>query len=262
MKFIISVDCEGPACVVGNAGKALSASRDYNFACREATLEANAAARALFDSGAREVWIWDSHGQGLNLCIDQLDKRCKLILGKGFTCRFPGLDNSFSGVVMIGYHAMEGTKNAILAHTYSSESYKNIRVNGQTVGEIALDGAVAGEFDVPVIFVSSDDKGCREALTFMPWLETVVTKQGMGRNCALSKHPHMVQEEIYSGVLKAVNCIHQTKPLKFKSPVQLEIDFKAVSQAVKALVYRRRGWRLVGPRTITKKIESMREWIC
>ena len=262
MKFIISVDCEGPACVVGNAGKALSASRDYAFACREATLEANAAARALFDSGADEVWIWDSHGQGLNLCIDQLDKRCRLILGKGFTRRFPGLDNSFSGVVMIGYHAMEGTENAILAHTYSSEAYKNIRANGLTVGEMALDGAVAGEFDVPVIFVSSDDKGCREASTFMPWAETVITKQGMGRNCALSKHPHMVQEEIYSGICRAINSIDQMKPLKFQPPVQLEIDFKAVIQTVKALVYRRRGWQLAGPRTISKKLDSMVEWIC
>ncbi|NDY73808.1 peptidase M55 [Desulfobacter hydrogenophilus] len=262
MKFIIAVDCEGPACVVGSPGKALSVSRDYTFACREATLEVNAAARGLFDSGAEEVWVWDSHGQGLNLCIDQLDKRCRLILGKGFTRRFPGLDNRFSGVVMIGYHAMEGTKNAILAHTYSSDAYKNIRANGQTVGEIALDSAVAGEFDVPLIFISSDDKGCREASVFMPWIETVITKQGMGRNCALSKHPHMVQEEIYSGICRAVKDIEQMKPLKFQPPVRLEIDFKAILQTVKALVYRRRGWRPTGPKTIAKELGSMLEWNC
>nr|WP_319491246.1 M55 family metallopeptidase [uncultured Desulfobacter sp.] len=262
MKFIIAVDCEGPACVVGTPGKALSVSRDYAFACKEATLEVNAAARGLFDCGAQEVWVWDSHGQGLNLSIDQLDKRCKLILGKGFTRRFPGLDKRFSGVVMIGYHAMEGTQNAILAHTYSSESYKSIRANGRTVGEIALDGAVAGEFGVPVILVSSDDKGCREALTFMPWIETVITKQGMGRNCALSKHPHMVQEEIYSGICRAVTDIAQMKPLKFQSPIRLEIDFKAVFQTVKALIYRRRGWRPGGLKTIVKELGSMVEWNC
>jgi hypothetical protein len=31
----------------------------------------------------------------------------------------------------------------VLAHTYSSDAYHAIRVNGQEVGEIALDAAVA-----------------------------------------------------------------------------------------------------------------------
>ena len=55
MKFYIAVDCEGPACVVGEPGKGLGSGENYRFACLQATREANAAARALFDAGAQEV---------------------------------------------------------------------------------------------------------------------------------------------------------------------------------------------------------------
>jgi len=262
MKFVIAVDCEGPACVVGNPGKALSDSSDFMFARKQATLETNAAASALFDAGADQVMVWDSHGQGINLLIDKLDPRCRVLLGKGFNRRFPCLDKTYSGVVMIGYHAMEGTKNGVLAHTYSSDAYKNIRVNGQTVGEMALDASVAGEMGVPLIFVASDDHGCHEALTTMSWIETVETKKGMGKNCALSKHPQMAQDEIHAGVQRAVKKIGSMKPFRFDPPIRVEIQFKTMLQSLKAILHRRRGWKPVGPRTIEKKLNSMLEWNC
>ncbi len=262
MKFIIAVDCEGPACVVGNYGKALSTSCDYPFAQKQATLETNAAARALFDSGADHVLVWDSHGQGINLLFDQLDPRCPVILGRGFKTRFPGLDESFTGILMIGYHAMEGTKNAVLAHTYSSEAYQRIRVNGCTVGEIALDASVAGEMGIPLIFIASDKHGCDEALKVMPWIKSVATKKGFGRNCALSKNPETVQDEIYKAVRSAVNDIDRMKPFIFNSPIRVEIKFKTILQTLKSILRNRRGWKLRGPKTIEKKLKSMQDWNC
>ncbi|MFA5904969.1 MAG: M55 family metallopeptidase [Desulfobacula sp.] len=262
MKFMIAVDCEGTACVVGNHGKALSDSRDFRFAGEQATREANAAARALFEAGAKEVLVWDSHGQGINLLFDKLDSRCRVALGRGFDHRFPGLDNNFTGVLMIGYHAMEGTPDAVLAHTYSSESYQQIRVNGDAMGEIGLDAAVAGSLGVPLIFIASDQQGCREAGKIMPWIEYTETKKGYGRNCAVSKHPDTVQDEIYKGVLRAVKAISKMKPFVVETPIRIEITFKTIRQAVKALAYRRRGWKLKGLKTIEKKLDSMLDWNC
>ncbi len=138
MKFMIAVDCDGPACVVGEPGKALSDSRDMVFAREQATRETDAAARALFDSGAEQVVVWDNHGFGSNLIFDRLDRRCEMLLGTGFGQRFPMLDETYDGVLMIGYHAMEGTPKAVLAHTYSPSAYKTIRANGRKVGEIAF----------------------------------------------------------------------------------------------------------------------------
>jgi len=261
LKFMIAVDCDGPACVVGEPGRALSNSRDMVFAREQATRETDAAARALFDSGAEKVVVWDNHGFGANLVFNQLDRRCEVLLGTGFGRRFPQLDETYSGVLMIGYHAMEGTPNAVLAHTYSPDAYKAIRVNDQVVGEMALDASVAGELGVPLIFVVSDDKGCDEARRFMPWVETVVSKIGYGRNCAYSKHPAVVEEEIYQSVRKAVGKLGEMKPFKFESPVQIEIQFKKCIQLIKARI-RRQGWDIVGMRTLKGELPGMLQWKC
>ena len=57
MKFVIAVDCEGLACVVGAPGSTLNETRNFAFACAEAVREVNAATRALFDAGAERVIV-------------------------------------------------------------------------------------------------------------------------------------------------------------------------------------------------------------
>ena len=261
MKFMIAVDCDGPACVVGDPGRALSNSRDMPFAREQATRETDAAARALFDAGAEHVVVWDNHGFGSNLVFNQLNKRCDIALGTGFDGRFPRLDGTFTGVLMIGYHAMEGTSRAVLAHTYSPDAYREIRVNGTAVGEIALDASVAGDQGVPLIFLASDDHGCNEGKRFMPWIETVETKQGLGRNCAFSKHPAVVEHEIYEGVGKALARMGDMKPFVFQKPINIEIRFKKVLQALKARI-RRKGWRFSKYKTLGTTLSNMTEWKC
>ena len=116
MKFYIAVDCEGPACVVGEPGKGLGSGENYRFACPQAKRKANAAARAMFDAGAQEVVVWDAHGTGVNLQYDLLDPRCRILLGSGHRGRFAGMDKSYTAVLFIGYHARENTSRAVLAH--------------------------------------------------------------------------------------------------------------------------------------------------
>ena len=261
MRFIIGVDCDGQACVVGEPGLAMNDSTDYAFARRQATREADAAARALFDCGAEQVIVWDNHGGGANLEFDQLDPRCEIALGAGFGRRWPGLTEAFDAVVMIGYHAMEGTPRGVLAHTYSPPAYRWIKVNGQEVGEVALDAAVAGAFGVPLIFVASDEAGCEEARRTMPWIETVATKRGRGRHCAFSKHPQRAADEIGAGVRRAVERLGEMQPLRFDPPVELQIRYKRVHQAMKARILRT-GWRFAGAMTLRRTFEDLREWRC
>ena len=76
-----------------------------------------------------------------------------IALGVGFPHRFPGMDESFDGVLFIGYHAMDNTVDAVICHTFSSATYQYMKVNGVEVGEMEIDGAMAGELGVPLIFV-------------------------------------------------------------------------------------------------------------
>ena len=256
MKFVIAVDCEGVACAVGSPGGSLNSSRDLEFAKLQATREADAAARGLFEAGAEQVIVWDNHNGSLNLHYDLLDERCDIALGVGFEHRFPGIDDSFSGVAFIGYHAMDNTIDGVMCHTFSSTSYQWKKVNGQEVGEMAIDGAVAGERGVPVVFCASDDKGTAEASCFFDGIETVATKQGMGWNAAVSKHPKRAVSEIYETIQKVVPKLDGCKPFTFESPLTLEIRYKRLEAAQSASRGFKRGER-IDPYTVRHQLESI-----
>ena len=137
MKFVVAVDCEGPAGVVGAPGGSLNdAPAQYEFARRQATAEASAAARGLFNAGATQVVVWDTHGGGVNLVYEELDERCDIYHGLRGP-RLAMLDSSYAGLLFIGYHARDNTIAAPLAHTFSSATYQWMKINGREIGEIA-----------------------------------------------------------------------------------------------------------------------------
>lgn len=259
MKFVVAVDCEGVACAVGSPGGTLSASANLELARLQATREADAAARGLFAAGATQVIVWDNHGGSLNLHYDQLDERCDIALGSGFAHRFPGLDETFAGVLFIGYHAMDNTEDAVMAHTFSSATYQYMKINGQEVGEIEVDAAMAGERGVPLIFLASDDRAVAEAHAFFPGLETVTTKQGLGWNAAISKHPKRVVEEIYQGVQRAVARRTQFIPFRFSEPLTFEIRYKRMDAAQAASRGFKAGQRL-DPFTVRWELEKLSDY--
>lgn len=230
-KYCISVDLEGLACVVGGYGQGLSdSSKNYTFAAYQGTREANSAAKALFDCGAEEVLIWDCHGTGVNLDYNAFDPRCKFIIGAGSRKRFPGMDESFDGVLFVGYHAYD-TPNATLSHVYSSSTYTSHKINGKEIGELQLDAAIAGKRGVKTLFVSSDDICVAQALESFPWIKTVVTKQSLAWNSCISKHPMSVCSEIYEAVCDAVNEKDEMQTYCIPTPFELTVSYKRIEYA-------------------------------
>ena len=224
-KYYIAVDCEGVACAVGSSGVGLGDGENYRFACRQATREADAAARALFDAGADEVIVWDAHGTGINLDYDLLDPRCRILLGAGHKGRLVGLDKTWTAVLFIGYHAMGGTQDAVLAHTFSSKTIQHYKLNGEPAGELAIDAAYAGALGVPVLFCASDNKCVAEAKrTFGP-IATVETQRSLSWSSALSRHPAAVCQDIYSTVLQAAKEGPKAAPYTLPSPLSVEIRY-------------------------------------
>lgn len=258
MKFIIGVDCEGPACVVGAPGGTLTDSKNFAFARLQATREADAAARGLFAAGATQVIVWDNHGGSLNLDYDLLDERADIALGVGFPHRWPGMDDTFAGVLFIGYHAMDNTADAAIAHTFSSTAYQWMKINGQEVGEMAIDAAVAGLRGVPPIFCAGDDKCVAEARGFFPGIETVTTKTALGWNAAVSKHPRRACAEIFDGVQRAMARLADFTPFAFTAPLSYDIRYKRIENAEAAARGFKAGQRL-DPYTVRWELESITE---
>lgn len=229
-KFYIAVDLEGVACTVGIPGQGLGNDKNYAMACEYAAGEANAAATALLDLGASEVWIWDAHGSGVNLNYRQFNKKCKFVLGSGSRTRFPMIDNTFGGIILIGYHAYD-EPDATLAHVYSSTTFQYMKIDSRNVGEADIDAAFAAKAGVPLLVATGDDVFVRQIKESFPSCRTVETKKALGWNCCVSKHPTVVEAEIYEETVKACTNIDKIEPVALKEPFRLEIRYKRIEQA-------------------------------
>ena len=127
----------------------------------------NACVAACFKAGATSVVVRDGHGKGLNVDPKLIDKRAELIQGPTPNERFRNVDGS-AAMILLGYHAMSLTPNAILAHSYDSKNTQALYLNGREIGEIGMDALIAAEHNVPVVMVSGADDACREAKEWIP----------------------------------------------------------------------------------------------
>lgn len=255
MKVYIAADFEGGACIVGRPGMTLTESDQYEFGKRIITGEINAAVEAAFASGAKEIIVEDAHSSGLNLPYEELHPGVKIVLGNPRPRRFPGLDESFSAVLLIAYHPMAGVERGVLSHSYSSVSIQRMWLNGEEIGEIGFDAAVAGALDVPVVLVSSCKAGCEEARRTLGDVEVAAVKEGLSRNAAISLHPEKARELIASKVKAALERLGDFKPYIVRPPYELKREYKLESTADSAA--RDSRVERVGPRTIIRRADNL-----
>lgn len=227
LKVYISADMEGIGGVSSWQIQAGSQGREYEKFRRLMTQEVNAAIAGAFDAGASEVLVSDSHGDGQNIDVELLDKRARLVRAwPRPLLMMQGIDNTFDAAVFIGYHASEGRPAAILAHTMSSRRIFEIKLNGVVVPEAGFNAAIAGEFGVPVVFLSGDQTIGEEARRLLGPLETVAVKQATGFFSATMMHPEEAQRLIRAGVKRGVERRGELKPHKATHPVKLELTYK------------------------------------
>lgn len=233
-RYLIAIDMEGIHGVVGEPYKTATEAFDYGAALTGGALEANAVANALFDSGAEHVSVWANHGSPNNLDYAALDPRVEVIPRN--TERIPHRyyfipeGERYDGIILLGYHAREGTFGGVLAHTYSSVDIQYYMLNGKEIGEIEFDSYVAGVlYGTPTILVASDDACCAQAKETLTEVETVVTKYGKGRNKAEFIDEKAVLDELYRKTLVAVE--RRIAPLTLSFPCDFEIRFTRMERA-------------------------------
>jgi D-amino peptidase len=187
-KVYVSADMEGVGGVATWKVQGQSRGREYEKFRQLMTREVNAAILGAFDAGASEVLVSDSHGDGQNLDIEVLDKRVQVIrAGPRPLGMMEGIDDTFGAVVFVGYHAGEGEGVATLAHTMNG--LVDIKLNGTPVSEGGFNAAIAGEFGVPVVFVSGDQTIGDLTQKLLGPVEVAVVKQAIGFFAARMIHP-------------------------------------------------------------------------
>jgi len=184
-----------------------------------------AVVRGLRDAGATEIVVLDGHGSQA-VVPHLMEPGAKYVTGLPRPGVLWGLDRSFAGIVMLGYHAMMGTPDGVLNHTQSSKSENRYWYNGVESGEIVQMAAIAGHFGVPPILVTGDEATCRESQKFFGTsCVTVAVKRGIAREAALLYPFAETRKALYEGGKRAVAAIPKCKPYRLELPIKAKKQY-------------------------------------
>jgi D-amino peptidase len=226
LKVYISVDMEGIAGVV--SGDQLGPGTfEYERFRQIMTAEALAAVAGAKEAGATEILVSDSHGNGENLLVEQFPRDVQII--RSWPRRFSmmaGIDSTFDAAVFIGYHASTNSTTGVRAHTFSSARLTRVALNGREVSEGVWNSAIAGHFDVPVVFISGDESAIQENRRSLGDVAAAEVKLSLGFHSAKTLTPEAARQMIQTGVRDAVKNRSRYRPYRVPSPVTLDVSFK------------------------------------
>jgi len=241
VKIYIIIDMEGITGVVSPDKQAKPGSPGYQEAREFLMSDLNAAVQGALEGGASEILIYDMHYYGLNVILDRLHPRAKIIMGNPHVVPAEqGLDETFKGMMMIGFHAMAETKGALLPHTYSYDM-KALRLNGVLLGEIGMEASIAGTYGIPLVMLSGDSKGIEEGRKIVDDFEEATVKYAIddeGAVCLpLSISKQIIKEKALSAV-KRINDFKPYSPPNLNDPEYaylIELEFYEANFVDKAL---------------------------
>jgi len=200
-----------------------------------------AVVRGLRDAGATEIVVLDGHGSQA-VVPHLMEPGAKYVTGLPRPGVLWGLDRSFAGIVMLGYHAMMGTPDGVLNHTQSSKSENRYWYNGVESGELVQMAAIAGHFDVPPILVTGDEATCRESRKFFgESCVTVATKRGIARESALLYPFAETRKALYEGGKRAIAAIPKCKPYRLELPIKAKKQYLLLDGSVKSKLVTKEG---------------------
>lgn len=211
LKILIAADMEGISGITHwdqvTPGHAEYLSRGRQLM----TGDVNAAIAGLAEGGATEFVVSDGHWNASNILIESLDARARLNFGSPSPrAMMQGIDQKPTALVMVGYHAMAGTAFANLDHTWSDSRIHHVYLNDRRIGEIGLNGALAGYYGVPVIAITGDQSACAEARDFFgETLEVGVVKTATGQFAAECLPLVESRQRIHDAMLHAMQKLKQ-----------------------------------------------------
>lgn len=227
MKIFICTDLEGIGGIT-----CFDQTRDktnllYQEARHLLTQEVNACVQGCLDGGATDIIVRDGHGGGFNFFVEDLHPAARYITGPGRPRPDNGMDSTIDGLILLGYHAMNGTEDGVLHHTQSSLGENKYWYNGVESGELVQTSLVAGYHDIPPIMCSGDLRCCEEARRFLgDEIVTVVVKEGFSRTSSIMYAPAKSRELVREGARKAMAVIPRCRPYKLPLPITGRLQLK------------------------------------
>lgn len=224
-KYMIRCDIEGVTGVV-DYSQAEPGKSEFEFGKKMFLSDLKALIEGLNAGGADEIYIYDEHFYGRNIEMEELPENVFAICGKPPYLKnwAGGLDESFAGLILLGFHSKRGTENALLNHTYEPD-IADIDINGVSVGEIGMEAAIAGDYDVPLLLVTADSEGIAEAKKLVPQTVGVTVKESLSEFGALCYPACVTYKKIYDAACSIVKNPPTVKPYKV-GEVTMKINLK------------------------------------
>lgn len=230
MRIYISADIEGIAGITA-WDETYKNNMDYS---KKMSLEVAAACKGALEAGATEIVVKDAHDTGRNIIHEYLPRQVKLIRGWSNHpySMVEGLDDTYDGVIMLGYHAGAYSNGSPLAHTLNPKTIANIKINGKNANEFLIHAYACYSLNVPVVAVTGDASLVSMIREFDSNISTLAVQQGFG-GATISIHPEValgrIEKVVAEGITNLKQCICH-KPEEF----EMEITYRKHKDAYKA----------------------------
>ena len=256
MKIMIMTDLEGPSGINGRSDAVGNKTMNLPIACQVLTEEVNATVAGLVAGGADEVVVWDGHGGSNSIDITKL--KAPAMLGTIGGPMHPACfcDASYDAIVQIGAHALQGTADGYMCHSFNSHGVCNMWLNDEPIGEIGMESGLAAYFKVPTILISGDCAACREAKALLPDVTTVATKKAISRYTVINRNPADVQEELTKAAAKAVKNIRKYKVLPQAKSYRFRLEMMCENLVCG---YEMRGWERIAHNMVQTEADNIVE---
>ncbi|MDD3593757.1 MAG: M55 family metallopeptidase [Candidatus Gastranaerophilales bacterium] len=221
-KIYISADVEGLNGVVNPSQIACDYSIPYNEMCLQLHKELNALIKGLKLAGVEDIVINDAHGAMNNIALSELPEDVTLITGKPKPVSMMyGLHESFDAVIFLGCHA-KVCSNGVLAHTFNM-AFKDVKLNGATVGEAQLNAIFAASKGVGIVLASGDDVLCSQIKEDIGNITTIETKKAISFSAAVCRKNEELLEEYIQTASKVNNLPIITYPVSDNYIIEIEL---------------------------------------
>jgi D-amino peptidase len=254
-KLFVSADMEG--CAGVSSQDALKPERwEWAAARRWMTAEVRAVAEAAFVAGYEEVIVADGHGNAQGIDPDGLPDDVRVIRSwPRPLLQMQGVEREgVEACAFVGYHAASTVPQSILAHTYHGGAYRTVKVNNEICSEGFLNGMLAGELNVPVVFVSGDEQTVEDARRYAPAALGFVTKQSIGWRSQESLPPAQVHRQLKECAERA---LARPRPAPFTTQGPYVLELEMMSPVVAEMLAYLPGVERVGAWTVSTKFQRV-----
>lgn len=256
MKIYISADIEGVTGVT-SWSETEKGHGDFSVFAAQMTKEVKAACEGAYEAGATEIYVKDAHDSARNIDINELPEYVKLQSGWAGDpmCMVSGLDESFDGVIFIGYHSRAGSGTSPLAHTLDT-GMAYIKINGVYASEFLINAYAAALHNVPVVFVSGDKGLIDEVKQTNGSIKTLSVKEGVGQ-CTINIHPNKAIKDIKTLVKEALVTDYSLCKITLPKTFNIELAYERHEKAYRNSFYP--GAKLIEPRVISYTTDNYYE---